>query len=771
MTTTADERAVGYRYVGKPYTRIEGRAKVTGTTLYTGDLKLPRMTFARLVRSPHAHARIRAIDPSAALARRGVVAVVTAANLRLEHFNPSNRTHHLLARDEVSFVGQPVAAVVAEDEATAEEAVELVRVEYEPLPHVIDPLEAMEPDAPLVREPVAEASDRSEERGHVTLSVNEQENVGKPTNIASQIRFQRGDVAAGLAQADAVVERRYRSGMVHQGYIEPHVTVADCDPDGELTIYTATQGPFHVRNEVSKLLGIPETRVRVVALELGGGFGGKIYLEQSLVAALAMSVRRPVRMAWRRSEDLLAATPAPQAVVDLKLGMKRDGELCAIQARLVYDSGAFPGAAMVAGAMLLGGSYRCPHLDIQGFEVLTNKASVGALRAPAAHNAAFAIECALDELCAQLGLDPLETRLRNAVGEGDLMPTGQAYPRIGLRQALEAVRDSDLWRRRGRAGARAASAKARGIGLAAGGWLGGLQPAGAVVALNSDGTWNVLVGSADITGVNTNFRQIAAEVLGVPIEEIGVSQGDTRTAPYAGMSAGSKTMYTVGTAVARAAEEARHQVLEIAADQMEVTVDDLEIIDGTVRVKGSPDRSLAMRRIAASCTGFGSRYMPVIGRGAMAPRRQAPGFAAQVAEVEVDTETGEVTVIDFVSAQDVGFAVNPLNVSGQIQGGTAQGIAIGLFEELQWDADGRLRNPTLLDYRMPTALDVPNITDIQVEVPSEEGPFGARIVGEPPIVPGGAAIANAIRDALGVVPDTMPFTPERVLRSLGRPAG
>lgn len=770
MTLTAEPTHAELAVVGKPTPRVEGPKKVSGKAMYAADVQLPGMLHAKLLHAPHAHARIVRIDSSKARMLDGVEFVVTAKDLpQFEARRRSNRAYVLLADEEVVFYGQPVAAVVATRPSIAEEALDLIEVEYEPLPAVLDPVAAMDPSSPLARQPVQDI-DRSEAQGHVALNVQEEQGAGKPTNIASQVRFTRGDVDQGFAEADIVLERTYRSAFMHQGYIEPHVTVVDYDPVAdELTLYTGTQGQFFVRDQLSNMLRIPETKIRVVGMELGGGFGGKIFLTQALAAVLARAAKRPVKLVYTRSEDLMAATPSGGCVVDIKTGMTRDGRLTALKARLVYDSGAFPGAPAVVGAILLGGSYRFPNLDIESYEVLTNKVSVGAIRAPGAHNAAFAIESQIDEMSRELGLDPLQVRLQNAVAEGDEMPSQQKYPRIGLRETLEAVARSDLWRDREGFKRSAPPGKKRGVGLAIGGWLGGLQPASAVVELNGDGTINVIVGANDVTGTTTTFAQIAAEELAVSLDQVHVIVGDTRTAPFAGMSAGSKTLFTVGRAVKAAAEDARRQILAVAAERLGVTAEDeLELSGGEVRVKGQPDKALTFRRIGGITTGFGAQHAPIVGRGSITARRQAPGFTAQVAGIEVDEETGEIAVLRWVSAQDAGFAVNPLNVEGQIQGGTAQGIGIALWEELVFDDAGRLRNPSFLDYRMPTAADVPAIETIIVEVPSEDGPYGARGVGEPSIVPGAAAVGNAVRDALGVRVTEAPITPERILRALGR---
>jgi CO/xanthine dehydrogenase Mo-binding subunit len=552
--------------------------------------------------------------------------------------------------------------------------------------------------------------------------------------------------------------------MVHQGYIEPHSVIADYDASGSLTVWTSTQAPFYIRDELAQTLGLTENNIRVIATEVGGGFGGKIYLTELMVAALAMIVQRPVKHIMSRREDMVSATPAPFAQVELKTGMKRDGTLTALKARLIYDSGAFPGAPVLPGTLLVGGYYKCPNLEIQGLEVLTNKVSVGALRAPGAHNATFAIESQMDMMAKELGLDPLEVRLKNAVEEGDPLPSGQPYPQIGLKQCLEAIANSDVWKRR----SQARQTPNRGVGLAVGGWMGGLQPASAIVCLNSDGTINVTVGSSDITGTNTAFQQIAAEVLNLPLSMVGVTAGDTRTAPYAGMSAGSKTIYTVGRAVKLAAEDARQQMLEIAAQRLEAAPEEMEMVDGEIRVIGDEGKSVTFARLGRLSTNFAAPYPVIVGRGSMATRQFAPGFTAQAAEVEIDPDTGEVTLLGFAIAQDAGFAINPLSVEGQMQGGASQGLGIALSEEMLYDPQGRLLNGDLLDYRLPTTRDLPPIEAIIVEVPSEEGPYGARIVGEPSIVAGAAAVGNAVAEAIGVRVYEVPITPERVLRALGK---
>jgi CO/xanthine dehydrogenase Mo-binding subunit len=370
----------------------------------------------------------------------------------------------------------------------------------------------------------------------------------------------------------------------------------------------------------------------------------------------------------------------------------------------------------------------------------------------------------MDMMAKELGLDPLEVRMKNAVVEGDPLPSGQAYPRIGLIECLQAISESEVWKNR----AEAQKQPNRGVGLAVGGWMGGLQPASAVCGLNPDGTFNVIVGAADITGVNTTFQAIAAEVLAVAPDQVTVTYGDTKTAPFAGMSAGSKTTYTVGRAVKLAAEDALRQMAEIAAPRLEATAEDVEAKDGAIRVVGDPEKNVSYQRLGKWTTNFGARYAAIVGRGSITANKMAPGFTAQAADVEVDPDTGEITLHGFAVAQDAGFAINPLSVEGQMQGGASQGLGLALWEEMIYDRDGRLLNGNLLDYRLPTARDLPPIETIIVEVPSEEGPYGARIIGEPSIVPGMAAISNAVENAVGARVTEAPIRPERVLRAMGK---
>jgi CO/xanthine dehydrogenase Mo-binding subunit len=751
--------------IGLSVPRLDGREKATGLTRYAGDLRLPGMLHARLVLSPHAHARILNVDTRAAAAQPGVVGVFTGHDLPLAKPDSADRARCPLALRRVLFVGHPVAAVVAETEALAEDAAQLVEVQYEVLPAAVDPLSAMRPDAPCVREPGAGGGSDEALAAH-GAAVSGQAVAG-PTgpNVASTMEFARGDVEQGLAGAAVTVERTYRTSMVHQGYLEPRATVASVDPLGTLLVWTSTQTLFHTRSQVAEALGLPEHRVRVTATPLGGGFGAKFPLLEPLAAALTLATRRPVSIVLSRTEEFLTTTPAPQSVFELRAGATRDGRLTALDARIIFDAGAYAGAPVGIAALLLGGAYRVPNLRIRGFEVLTHKPGVGAYRAPGAVQATFALESLMDELARQLAMDPLELRLLNASRQGDLLPTGRPWPRIGLVECLERVR---IERERLRA-TRAPSADGvkRGLGVAVGGWMGGIEPASAICRLDRDGTLTVVLGMVDMSGAATGMAQIAAAAAGLPLEDVAVTCADTEAAPFAGSSGGSKITYTVGLAVERAARDARRQILAIAADRLEAAPEDLEIVGRSVRVRGVPDRAVTLAQIAKGSMEFGAKYEPVLGRGSSATTVRSPAFAAHLAEVEVSADTGRARVVRHLVVQDVGRAINPAAIVGQIQGAVAQGVGWALLEGMAYDAQGQLRSATLMDYALPSISDAPpELETVILEVPTEHGPFGAKGAGEPPVVAAPAAIANAIADAIGARCTELPITSEVLVRAL-----
>src|SRR6266508_3332450 len=718
--------------IGRSLPRLDGAEKASGLTRFAADIAQAGTLHARLVLSHHAHARIVKVDARAAEAVPGVVRVLTGRDLPLGKQDPSDRNRCPLALDDVRFVGHPVAAVVALSEAVAEDAAALVVVEYEVLPASVDALDAMRPDAPVVREPGSEG-DEAELGQHGAAGGGGTLKEALPPNVASTQHFPR----AALASVDAL---------------------------GTVTVWSATQALFYTRSEVAEALGLSEHQVRIVATPLGGGFGGKFVLLEPLAAALALAVKRPVSLVLTRTEEFLMTTPAPASLFELKTGVAKDGTLTALDARVIFDAGAYAGAPVGIACLMLGSCYRLPHMEIRGYEVLTHKPGNGAYRAPGAVQAAFALESQMDDMARALGLDPLDFRLRNASGEGDLMPNGNKWPRIGLRPCLEKLKEE---RDRRTASPPSHPRFKRGVGVALGGWMGGVEPANAVCRLERDGTLSIIVGTVDMSGTNTALAQIAAESFGLDAGLIRVVNADTEAAPYAGSSGGSKITYTVGAAVEKAARDARQQLFAIAAKHLEAAVEDLELVDRAIQVRGAPGKAVPIAQLAKASMQFGGKYEPVYGRGSTATIARAPAFAAHLAEVEVDTETGYVRVLDQVVVQDVGRALNPAAIEGQIQGAAAQGLGWALLERMPYDAHGQLLSATFMDYAMPASETVAAVRAVFVEVPSEHGPFGAKGVGEPPVVAAPAAIANAVMDAAGRRFTELPITSEAVRRALG----
>lgn len=747
--------------IGQPKPIIDGKAKVTGTAQYLHDMQLPGMLHARLVPSSYAHANIRGIDSTEALAVPGVVAVLTEKDL--PNIRPTNRNKLLLARGRVMFVGQPVAMVLATSETAAADGAERVQIDYEPLPAAMSIDEALAPDAPLVwPDGLPKGSEDAGAHG-ADVDGDGEKQEGKITNVVQDDGYQRGNVAAAFAEAAVVVEHTFTSPFVHQSSLETHGILAQPDPSsGGMMAWTSTQDPYGVRKEIAKVMDVPESLVRVKGAVIGGGFGAKFPLYEPLVALAAQAVGRPVKLVLTRSEELLATNPAPAIKVHLKMGAKQDGTLTAIQARVFVDAGCYPMKLAKFVGYQIGSYYPVPNLDIQAVEVVTFKQSTGAYRAPGAPTAFFALDTVIDEIAEKLGLDSVDVRLKNAATPGALLADGDAWPGMGMRETLLAVKNHPLWQQREQL-----RAQGHGVGVAVGGWMGGTSPAAATCNVNRDGMVNINVGAMDISGSTTGFTLIAAEAFGVSPDKIKIVTSDTDASPFATGTGGSKMTYTTGVAVIRAAEEARRQILAIAAEEFEAAVEDLEIVDGNVQVKGVPTKSIPLGEIAGKGMDFGSDYPPVFAHGRAVVTDQSPGFSAQIAEVKVDQETGEVNVVRMVAVQDVGRAINPMAIEGQVQGGVTQGLGWALYEQMIYGEDGQLLTGSFMDYAVPDAMQAaPEFETILLEVPSEHGPFGARGVGEPPVTPTAAAVANAIAHVAGVRMTDLPMTAPQVLRSL-----
>ena len=753
-------------YLGKPLLRPEGPAKITGRTRFAGDLTPGNILHARLVLSPYPHGRIRAIDRSAAEKAPGVVRVLVASELNLAEAGSGLRKRDPLARDRVVYNGHPIAVVVATTEAAAADGAELVSVDIEPLPALVDPFLALDADAPQVRAADA-AVDDEEASMHGDVKAEATTEVSSP-NLSSTVNLELGDIAAGLAAADEVVERIYQTSWIHQGYLEPQVAVAEWNGFDRVTVWASTQAMFHTRAEVAATLGLTQQQVTIIPMPVGGGFGGKFVLIEPLTAAVARIVGQPVRLQFSRTDEFLTANPAGSSTITMRLGGNRDRTLVALEANMRFDTGSSPSSAARIAPTLTGGQYRIPHMAICSTEVLTHKAGAGSYRAPGAVAAHFAVESAVDELAIRLGLDPLEMRLHNAAAEGDLRPTNTRWPRIGLRECLELLRDQPLWQNRARLGQGTEDEQGRrlGIGLAVGGWPGGIEPAAATCRVEDDGTLTVTVGAIDLSGTHNGFRSIVAEEFSIDASKVRVIIGDSDTSPRSGATGGSKITLTVGAAVKSAAADAKRQLLAIAADQLEAAPDDLDVVDGRVQVRGAVAYGMTVENVASLTTAAGSAYPPLYGRGTSAINRNSPGFGAHLAQVAVDPQTGETDVLQYVVVQDVGRVINPAEVEGQIRGGVVQGLGWALYEQIMFGVDGQVFTGSLLDYALPRAAWVPNIDVCLLEVPSNDGPFGAKGVGEPPIIPVAAAIANAVHDATGVRLTELPMTPQRVFEAL-----
>ena len=752
----ASNTSSAHQVVGKRLPRVDAKERVTGQAIYPADLSLPGMVHAKLLRSPHAHARIRSIDVAQAQALKGVLAIVTAADfpeLPVGATIPMGETGYdmwmiaaiNLARGKVHWVGQPVAGVAAVDGHVAEAALALIEVEYEPLPAVLDIAAALTPEAPVLHEHVFTKGVEPRPRA--------------PSNVCSRTVIARGHAARALEGAAAKQRIRVEVDTAHQGYLEPQVVVAQVDANGFATVWASTQGQFTAELMIARMLGMPQSRLKVVPLEIGGGFGGKIAIHGEAVAVrLAQKCGRPVKLTFTREEVLQGGSGPPAgARIDVAVGADHEGRLVAIEGTYCMDAGGLPGLSpsllMQASAAL----YQTPNLNLQGYDVVTNKPRTEAYRGPGGIQAAFAMEQAMDALCQRLNLDPLEFRKRNAAVTGSTMPIGTPFPSIGLTTILQRVGEHPCWTdplTKGR--------WPRGRGLALGYWRGTSMTSAGHITIAGDGRPMVTMGAIDLSGTRTTMAQVVAEEFDLPIGDIHISTGDTKSVGYSDGAAGSRVARTMTAALVEASRDALAQLSRRAAEKLQCRTEDLGYARGVFRSHqvGGPAISLAELMQATLTDGA------VVGRGVSTKLPLGVEIGAHVCDVEVDTATGRVTVLRYTAFQDVGLALNPAAVEGQIEGSVVQGLGWALTEGFDYGPDGRLRNASLLDYRMPTALDVPVIECVIVETPVPNVPYGVRGVGEVPIVPPAACVANAIARATGVRLTRMPMTPERVLRAL-----
>jgi len=741
-------------------------------------MNAPGMLIGKILRSPHAHARIRRIDVSQVRALPGVKAVVTGQDLpeaddRIVDLgeDTGNLKHlrdNILATDKVLYHGHAIAAVAAVSASVAEEALKLIDVEYELLPPVLDVREAMREDAPLLHETL------------ITESLGE--TGGRPSNVAEHIQHLLGDPEQGFRQADVIVEREVATATVHQGYIEPHVATALWNADDHLTIWCSTQGAFAVRQQCADLLGLPVSRIRVFPTEIGGGFGGKInvYLEP-VAALLSRQSGRPVQMAMSRAEVFRATGPTPGSWVRVKMGTTRDGRLVVADAEIAFEAGAYPGSPISAATQCVFACYYIPNGRIDGYDVVVNKPRSAAYRAPGATQVAFATEQVVDELAERLGMDPLDFRILNSAREGTRRIDGPVFPRIGSIECLEAAKANPHYQAAlsredvggngnvyandmGAAALRSARAL-RGRGVAHGFWFNAGLQSSCTISVSVDGSVQPVEGSTDIGGTRASIAMQAAEVLGLAAEDVKPVVADTASVGYTSVTGGSRTTYATGIAAIEAAHDVIRQMRERAALLWELDSEEVTFDRGVFTAAGNPGQQLSFKELAAELEETGG---PITGRATVLPEGRGGAFATNIVDLEVDPDTGKVTILRFTIVQDAGKAIHPSYVEGQMQGGSAQGIGWALNEEYAMDEQGHLVNASFLDYRMPTALDLPMIDPVIVEVPNPGHPFGVRGVGEVPIVAPPAAIANALYHALGIRFSHLPMNPRAILEATGQ---
>ena len=749
--------------VGTRPLRHDGPDKVMGRARYAADIHLTGMLHGKILRSPHPHARIRGIDAGRALALPGVLAVVTAADFpevsaeaadlaEGANVNYGFYSRNVMAREKALYRGHAVAAIAALSPHLAEEALALIEVDYEVLPAVLNSEEALQPDAPLLHERLVTMDspalrpggwgDRSE----------------PVTNLANRFEFRLGDLDQGFAAADAVVEREFHTRPVHQGYIEPHAATAQWNTDDTVTIWCSSQGHFALRDHTSTILGLPVSKVKIIPMEIGGGFGGKgmggCYLEP-VVAALSRKTGRPVKIAMTRNEVFLGTGPAPATHMKVKVGATNAGRITAAEAHLTYEAGAFPGSPVASACRTMFAPYAIPNGWIEGLDVVVNTQKSAAYRAPGSPTAAFAAETVIDEVCEKIGMDPVEFRLINAAQEGARQITGPVFRKIGFLEICQAAQQHPHL-------AAPVAGPRRGRGVAAGCWMNGTGPASAVASVNPDGTVSLVEGSPDIGGSRAAMAMHIAEVLGIAAEEVKPSIADTDSIGYSSGAGGSGVTFKMGTAVYQAAEDIKRQMVERAAKLWDVAAADVDYNKGVLSHKADSELRMTFNQLARRLNGSGG---PIVGRATANPPGVGNAFGLHIVDVEVDADTGKVDILRYTALQDAGKAIHPSYVEGQIQGGAVQGIGWALNEEYYTDTAGLMVNSSFLDYRMPTSLDLPMIDTVIVEVANPGHPLGVRGVGEVSLVPPMAAIANAIYDAVGLRLAELPMNSAQILEA------
>ena len=738
------------KWIGARTIRPDGADKVTGRATYSADNTMPGMIWGKVLRSPHAHARIRGIDTSKAEALPGVKAVVTAKDfvdfpidksVMLGIQDMRWMARNILAKEKALFHGHPVAAVAAVSEEVAAAACALIEVDYEVLPHVIEIEDAIKPDAPILHE------------------WNQFE--GKPSNIAGTMVLKTGDIEKGFAEADVVVEHTYTTRPVHQGYIEPHACTVSHAADGRVTIWSSSQGQFMVRAMTSLLTGIPQSNIRAIPAEIGGGFGAKtiVYLEPVAVM-LSKKSGRPVKIVMTRDEVQRATGPAPGSLMTVKIGAKKDGTLVAAQGTFYLQAGGLPGSPLRGPVGCSFAAYAIPNVLSTGYDVVSNRSKVAAYRAPGAPHGAFATESVLDEIAEKLGLDPLDMRVRNSAKPGDKAIYGATFGDVTFVETMDAIRKHPHYKapldKNPRPGVK------RGRGVASGFWYNAGGESSVQVNITEDGNVVVTTGHPDVGGSRASIAYVVAELMGIDHSRVNVIICDTQTIGFSNLTGGSRVTFASAMVATASCEKVVGQLKDRAAKIWKIDAEAVKWEDGMALPAGDNAGKfppLSLKELAAKANEMGG---PIGAQVQLNTTGADPGYATHCVDVEVDVDLGIVRVLRYTAAQDVGRALHPSYVEGQIQGGVVQGIGWALSEEYLYDKQGRVDNASFLDYRMPVCSDVPMIEAVVVEIPNSKHPQGVRGVGEAPIVPPLAAIANAVHDALGKRFYALPMSPPKV---------
>jgi CO/xanthine dehydrogenase Mo-binding subunit len=733
------------KIVGTSPVKHDGIDKVTGRAKFGADLFLPGMLVGKILRSPHPHANIRSIDTSAAEALLGVKAVVTRADFPdlPKGSAAGDMSRNAMAREKALYDGHPVAAVAATSESIAKQALKLIRIDYEVLSHVIDPIDAMKPDAPILHDHIR------------TKGIKDA--ADKKTNVVERLELKMGDVEAGFAQADVIVEREYDTKPMHQGYIEPQGCVATCTEDGQVELWCCTQGPWVFRDRLTEILKIESSKIRVTQSELGGGFGGKTgFYGEPIAVLLAKKAKRPVKIVLTRGEVFRGTGPVSGTRSRIKMGVTRDGKITAADAELIFQTGAFTGSMFFNAPQAMFTRYDLKNVKTASYEVVSNRPKVNSFRAPCVPQVVFGVEGVVNELAQKIGMDPLDLRIKNAATEGYKTIYGETFGPIGYLETLIAAKNCDHYK--------SPVPKGQGRGIATGFWFNRGGETTGTLNIATDGSVTIILGTTDVAGSRISISMMAAEELGIPVDKVRAVMADTHALGWNRITAGSRTTYSSGMVIIDSARKAITELCRRAALIWGVPEEGVVFEDGYCRPASSNVGEFPPLSIADIAGKTTLTLGAIAGHSEMNVTGAGPGFGVHIVDVEVDQELGRVDIKRYTVVEDAGKAIHRLQVEGQYQGGAVQGIGWALNEEYVYGEDGRLQNPSFLDYRMPVASDVPMIDTEIVEVPNPRHPYGLRGVGEVPVTPTMAAIANAIGAVIGVRPRSLPMSPPKILK-------